>query len=119
MEKTILFDGKEVRMRASALVPRYYRFKFGRDIVVDLRKLSEKMFKGYQDGGEDEGFSAMDLTIFEDVAYTMAKQADPSIPETPEEWLDSFSIFGIYEILPEILLLWEESKQTTAVQKKK
>ena len=33
MEKTINIDGKEVRLRATAAVPRLYRIKFGRDIM--------------------------------------------------------------------------------------
>ena len=38
MEKTINIDGKEVRLRATAAVPRLYRIKFGRDIMQDLSK---------------------------------------------------------------------------------
>ena len=40
MEKTINIDGKEVRLRATAAVPRLYRIKFGRDIMQDLAKLA-------------------------------------------------------------------------------
>lgn len=36
MEKTINIDGKEVRLRATAAVPRLYRIKFGRDIMSDI-----------------------------------------------------------------------------------
>ena len=44
MEKTISVGGKDVRMRASALIPRLYRYKFRRDMIADMRKL-EKDFK--------------------------------------------------------------------------
>lgn len=40
MEKTINIDGKEVRLRATAAVPRLYRIKFGRDIMSDIARLS-------------------------------------------------------------------------------
>ena len=41
MEKTITVDGREVRMKASALVPRLYRFKFGRDMMRDMAQLQK------------------------------------------------------------------------------
>lgn len=44
MEKTITVGGKDVRMRASALIPRLYRYKFRRDMIADMRQL-EKDFK--------------------------------------------------------------------------
>lgn len=40
MEKVFEIDGKEVRMRASALIPRLYRFKFGRDMIKDMTSLA-------------------------------------------------------------------------------
>ena len=42
------------------------------------------------------------LEMFENIAYIMAKHADPSIPDSPEEWLDNFSTFSIYQILPQL-----------------
>ena len=36
----------------------------------------------------------------------MAKHADPNIPDTPEEWLDEFNTFSIYQVLPKIIELW-------------
>ena len=36
----------------------------------------------------------------------MAKHADPSIPDTPEEWLDEFNTFSIYQVLPSLIELW-------------
>lgn len=48
----------------------------------------------------------LSLELFENIAYVMAKHADPKIPDTPEEWLDEFSTFSIYQVLPEIIKLW-------------
>ena len=45
------------------------------------------------------------LEMFENIAYVMAKHADPSIPDTPEEWLDGFNTFSIYQVLPQIIEL--------------
>ena len=104
IEKTLTIDGKAVTFRSSASVPRIYRIKFGRDIFKDINKLE----KAYKDkGGEDaSSMEIEDLEIFENVAYIMAFHADPTIPKTIDEWLEGFSMFSIYEILPEILELW-------------
>lgn len=127
MEKTILVDNKPVRMRASALVPRLYRFQFGRDLIKDLNQLQKAYTNAIkaaesaktEEERQDAQLSAMDLTIFENLAYIMARHADNTLPNTPEEWLEGFSMFSIYEVLPEILALWEDSSATTSVVKKK
>lgn len=126
MEKIIEIDGREVKMKASALVPRLYRFKFGRDMMQDmmsLRKSFQKLSQLPDDAGEEEKqiaqLSVLDLTIFENVAYIMAKHADANLPDSADEWLDGFSIFSVYEILPQILDLWEMSCKTTSTPKKK
>lgn len=127
MEKTIIISGKEVKMRASALIPRLYRFRFSRDMISDMRQL-QKSFKkatslpedATEEEKQDAQLSVMDLTIFENVAYIMAKHADHTIPTSMEEWLDSFDgVFSIYEVLPVILELWGLSNQTTSIPKKK
>lgn len=44
--------------------------------------------------------------MFENIAYIMAKHAEPqAVPDTPEEWLDGFNTFSIYQVLPEIIKL--------------
>ena len=39
--------------------------------------------------------------------------------DSVEEWLDSFEVFSIYQVLPEILTLWNLNTLTTAKPKKK
>ena len=126
MEKNLKIGEKEVKMRASALIPRLYRFKFGRDMIQDMTALSKAYRKAKElpeDATEEEKkeaqMSAMDLTIFENVAYIMAKHGDPEIPDDPDEWLDGFEMFNIYEIMPQILELWGMSNRTTSKPKKK
>lgn len=125
MEKTILIDGEEVRLKASAMIPRLYRFKFGRDMISDMRQLQKSFRKASslpEDATEEERqdaqLSVLDLTIFENVAYIMAKHADKSVADSPEEWLDEFQIFSIYQVLPHILELWGLNNATTSVTKK-
>ena len=115
IERTIEISGKQVPFRSSATVPRLYRAKFKRDIFKDLTKLEKSYSKRTEEGDE---LQIDDLEIFENVAYIMAYHADPSIPETIEEWLDQFEMFSIYQVLPQILELWGENLMTDVQAKK-
>ncbi len=116
VKATIEIDGRQVPFKASAMIPRIYRIQFHRDIFADLRKLMGEI----QDSDGDA--STMDigsLLIFENIAYMMAKYADPEgVPDTVEEWLDGFNTFSIYRIFPQILDLWGLNMETEAEQKK-
>ena len=108
-------DGKQVPFKASAAIPRIYRINFGRDIYKDLNALEKSIGKG------DEKASNMDLfslEMFENIAYVMAKHADPSIPDTPEEWLDEVNTFSIYQVLPQLIELWGLNVKTDVEAKK-
>ena len=87
--KTIEIDGKQVKFKASAAVPRLYRVKFGRDIYKDLRMLEKSV------GDNDEDASNMDLFS-----------------------LDQFNTFSIYQILPQLIDLWGLNVQTTVEARK-
>ena len=50
--------------------------------------------------------------MFENIAYTMAKRADPQIPNEVDEWLDGFNTFSIYQVLPQLIELWRLNVQT-------
>lgn len=127
MERTINVGGVEMRMRASALIPRLYRFRFGRDLIQDMAQLEKAYKKAMsvsEDADEEEKrnaqFSVLDLNIFENVAWAMAKNADPNVPNDPDEWLDSIEgVFSIYEILPQIMDLWTSGLATTSKPVKK
>ena len=114
--KKIEIYGQEVEFRASAAVPRMYRLKFGRDIYKDLRQLEKSV------GDNDEDESSLDLfslELFENIAYIMAKHADPKgVPSEPDEWLEQFNTFSIYQILPELIDLWGLNVQTQVDAKK-
>lgn len=110
--KTIEIDGKEVKFATSAAIPRIYRLKFNADILLDMAKMKDEIEKA------DGSLPIECLTIFENVAYVMAKHADPSIPDTIDEWLDGFSAFNIYEVLPEIMSLWAEGLEQKSTPKK-
>ena len=49
----------------------------------------------------------------------MAKHADPdSVPASPDEWLEQFNTFSIYEILPQLIELWGLNIETQVESKK-
>ena len=117
MEKTIIVDGKKLRLRATAAVPRLYRMKFGRDIMKDMAALEKSYAKAVT---QEEQFAATDLELSENCAYIMARHADPeNVPESIEDWLDEFDTFSIYLVLPEIMELWNINQFSQVESKKK
>ena len=113
--RKVEIDGKQVPFKASAAIPRIYRIKFNRDIYKDLRSLEKAVGEGDEENSNLDLFS---LEMFENIAYVMAKHADPNIPDTPEEWLDEFNTFSIYQVLPSIIELWGLNVQTEVQSKK-
>lgn len=113
MVKTITVDGKEVKLKASAAIPRMYRIRFRRDIMHDMKEIDAAVKGGDQ-------LPIKMLEVFEDVAYLMAKHADPeNVPDKVEDWLDQFNTFSIYEVFPEIADLWALNMETIEKPKKK
>lgn len=113
MEKTITIDGKDVRFKATAATIRLYRQLTGRDMLLDMQELQKE-------APTEGGMSVNALTVFENVAFVMAKQADPDgVPGTADEWLDGFEMFSIYTVLPELIELWRMNELGTSKSKKK
>ena len=109
--KHIEIDGNPVEFKASAAIPRIYRNRFGRDVYKDLATLNEAV------GGSNPEASSLDnfsLQIFEDLAFIMYSAAHPDeMYDSPDEWLDQFQTFSIYQILPELIDLWGMNTKTT------
>ena len=116
IKKNILVDGMEVPFKASAAVPRLYRLKFGRDIYKDFAALQKSVSEGDEDSS---GLDIESLEVFENIAYVMARHADPeNVPDSPDEWLERFNTFSIYEILPQLIELWGLNLETQVESKK-
>ena len=115
MIKNIEIDGKQVAFKASAAIPRIYRMKFQRDIYKDLKALEKSIGDNSEESSNLDMFS---LEMFENIAFVMAKHADAGIPNTPEEWLDGFNTFSIYQVLPQLIELWGLNVQTDVEAKK-
>lgn len=115
IRKNIEIDGQEVVFKASAAIPRIYRLKFQRDIYKDLAVLEKSIGDGKEESSNLDMFS---LEMFENIVFIMTKHADPSIPDTPEEWLDNFNTFSIYQVLPQLIELWGLNVKTDVESKK-
>ena len=113
--RNIEIDGKEVAFKASAAIPRIYRLKFQRDIYKDITLLEKSLDANDE---ENSGLDIFSLEMFENIAYIMAKHADPSVPNDVEEWLDEFNTFSIYQVLPQLIELWGMNLQTESEAKK-
>ena len=123
MEKTIMIDGREVRLRASAAIPRLYRIKFRRDILQDMQTIKKAVEKSVQEnaqeGGQMSSIPLEALELLENVSYLMAKHADPAVPAPVEERLDGFETFSIYTVFPAIEELWMANVQQLITPAKK
>ena len=122
MDKVIRIDDKDVKFRATARTPRLYREIIGRDMIIDMNQLANKYRKvnKAKKNGDNLSFTSKELQIFEDAAYVMARHATPDIEQqTADDWLDSFNMFSIYEVLPHLLELWGLNQKTTSTAKKK
>lgn len=122
IKKNIIVDGIEVPFKASAAVPRLYRLKFGRDIYKDFAALQSAVEVSEDESSDEKKTSALSiesLEVFENVAYIMAKHADPEgVPSEPDEWLEKFNTFSIYEVLPQLIDLWGLNIETQVESKK-
>lgn len=117
MEKTITIDDKLVKFKATANTPRMYRQQFQADLFVDIQNLNDAWQKAR---ANKEPLPGDALVMFENIAFTMAKQADPeAVPDTADEWLEQFDMFSIWQILPEIIQLWGINNLSINESKKK
>lgn len=123
MTKTVTIDGKEYRMRASALTPRLYRAFFKRDMMRDMQNLLtayNKMLALPEDAAEEEKTEAnmaiLDhLEVFENIAWLFCREGGEQVGGSPDEWLDTIEgMFSIYEAMPAIIDLWAENQITTS-----
>ena len=114
MEKVLTIGGKEIKMKSTAGTMMRYRNQFNRDFIKDLVSLQSKINTTAEKGTD---LDAIDLGIFEKIAWCMAKTADNNIPDI-EHWLDDFDTFDIYTVLPEIMELLVSNMEAIGSKKK-
>lgn len=110
MEKTFTIDGKDVNFKATAATVRVYRRVTGRDLFKDLA--------GLQQSASLAEPNADAVEILTDLAYCMARQADPEVPGDIEDWLDEFEPNSITNVLADIATLWAANEEITSTSKK-
>ncbi len=116
IRRNILVDGIEVPFKASATVPRLSRIKLGLYIFRDLQSLKSTVD---ENDSENSGIQLESLELFENIAYIMARHAEPEkVPDNPDDWLEQFNTFSIYEVLPQLMELWGLNTETQITAKK-
>lgn len=111
MKKTIMIDGKPVKFSCTAGTLLLYRELFEHGMMEDAQALVDRAKNGNLDDDSIE--------ILARIAYTMAKEADPTAPDNMREWLRQYELISFYSILPEIIALWSGSASPTVTAKKK
>ena len=114
MEKILIIDNKQVPFKSSGAFLLRYKAQTGRDAIVDIAKLEGIVDKK----GNVKDLGQLDLEVFYNMIWTLAITADPSIPP-PMEWLDTFSVFPIIDILPELMNMILSNFTTSVTSKKK
>ena len=98
-------------IESNALLPRLYRKEFGRDLMMDMRKLSDR----YQADPDN-----IDTEVLENVTWLMLKAGGNDVGSSVEEWLGGLDdILTVYLAMPEVVDLWVGSQKTTSKPKKK
>ena len=110
MEKLVKLEDKEIGLKCSAGTVRAYRMNFGKDMILDIGNIEKELFENKVLGTEAAQSA-------EEIAYTMAKEYDPSI-EPIDVRLDQFGPYFIYTIVSEIIYMWAENIKTLNSTKK-
>lgn len=107
MEKIINIDGKDIRFKSTAAFLLRYKAEFCRDALVDISKMYGSIgnITSFETTADYlKAMEKLDLEIFYNMAWVLAKAADNSIPPLIE-WLDTFESFPIVDILCDLIEL--------------
>ncbi len=101
MEKTIIIDGKEVRLKSTAATPIRYKAQFGKDFFNEILNLGKKGKVDKETGKVDvDSIEYMDFDLFYNFTWVLAKTANKEIPD-PITWLDQFDQFPLVDVISE------------------
>ncbi|MGD6899342.1 hypothetical protein [Bacillus infantis] len=101
MEKTIVIDGQEIKLKSTGATALRYKAQFRQDFFNDLFKLV-KGGKADKEGTIDlDTIESLDFEFFYHFTWVLAKQGNKEIPD-PITWLDGFDSFPILEIIPDV-----------------
>jgi hypothetical protein len=122
MEETIVIDDRQVRFKTNGAIPLRYKAQFGKDYFKEIFKmLPLANLEKKKNNLTPKDLEHIDFEVFYNIAWVMAKTAEPSIAE-PLEWLGEFEEFPIADIFPELqelmLATMRTSKKKTAAEMK-
>lgn len=115
MEKILNIDGRNVKFKSTGAFLLKYKSQFGRDALQDIFKLQNAIDLKTN---KVKNIEALDLEVFYNLIWTLAKTADNTI-DPPMEWLDTFSEFPLMDIIPEVIDMIFACIKSTAPSKKK
>lgn len=116
--------GTDHKLKMSAATPRIYRAKFGKDIIVQMDAMYERLSNEGKKKGEEKkddsvSFTPEELEMMENLIFVCNCQAEPEQPEDIFEWLASFEIGAITGTYGTIMKMWEDNLHQTSTSKKK
>lgn len=117
MRKTIVIDGKEVELKATASTVRRYKSWFNRDLLKDFGKVY-RTFREAEAQAAEAGeaakveISGEILEVIQNMTYVMARQADQNVPKNIDDWLDQFDTFDIERVGQDVVRFWLSTVQT-------
>lgn len=101
----------------SAIVRTLVEGKATDDFYYDLNMQPVQCTGGYY--GLHREYDEQGLNCAITYLDDMAKHAHPEqVPDTPDEWLENFNTFSIYQILPQLIELWGLNVQTEVEARK-
>ena len=89
MEKTIVIDGKNIKLKTNGLVPLIYKKELGRDFFDDIQKLIK---------------AENDIEVLYCLTWVYARAADENISDF-KSWFESFKAFPVNKYISDILEL--------------
>lgn len=121
--------GTDHKLKMSAATPRIYRAKFGKDVIVQMDAMYERLSnegkkkdeekKDEEKKGDSVSFTPEELEMMENLIFVCNRQAEPEQPEDIFEWLASYEIGAITGTYGTIMKMWEDNLHQTSTSKKK
>ncbi|MBE0451834.1 MAG: hypothetical protein IBX70_13480 [Clostridia bacterium] len=113
MEKIIVIGGKSVLFKSTGAYLYKYKAQFNKDAFQDIMKLKDLYD---EETKQLANIETLDLELFYNLVWVLAKTADPAI-NPPEEWLDEFDEFPLFDIIPEVIDMILSTITSTAKKK--
>lgn len=108
MEKIIKIDGRDVKLKATAGFMYRYKSQFGREYLADMIEFEEAAKKAAKEKNVTNKMKYYNFNTMYNIIWALAKTADDTIPP-PQEWLDTFDTFPIFQIFGEVKELLDSS----------